>query len=136
MQLKNDDSGIILFDGVCNLCNRFVKFIIVKDRLNKFHFSPLQKESTKELLRKFNIDFSKLDTVIYIKDEEVFAKSSAALHVLKDIGGIWKLFFVFIIVPKFIRDFIYSIVVRNRYRIFGKSDSCMIPSEKDKARFL
>ncbi len=134
--MKNDDSGIILFDGVCNLCNRFVKFIIVKDRLKKIHFSPLQKESTKELLRKFNIDFSKLDTVIYIKDEKVFAKSSAALHVLKDIGGIWKLFFVFIIVPKFIRDFIYSIVVRNRYRIFGKSDSCMIPSEKDKARFL
>lgn len=134
--MENNDFGIVIFDGVCNLCNRFVNFILRKDRKKRFKFSALQSSTGQKLLKDYKLDFSTIDTVIYIKNLKVFTKSSAALHILKDIGGFWKILFVFIIVPKFIRDYCYTFIARNRYRWFGKLDSCMIPTEKDKEMFL
>lgn len=117
---------IVLFDGICNLCNSAVRFIIKYDRHKKFSFSPLQSEKGKALMRKFGLPEDRSDTIIYLKGKEHYELSSAVLHILKDLGGFWKLFYAFIIVPPFIRDFFYKIIARVRYRVFGKTDHCVI----------
>ena len=132
----NNNAQIILFDGVCNLCNGLVRFIIKRDPEAKFRFASLQSESGQSILYKLGLDQSNFDSVIYIKGDNYFIKSSAGLNVLNDIGGIWKMFFLFIIIPKFIRDFFYDIISKSRYKIFGKRESCMIPTSEIKQRFL
>lgn len=129
-------SHILLFDGVCNLCNSLVRFIIKKDRDAKIKFTPLQSVSGNSLLKKINISASVTDSVIYITGDEFFLKSSALLHLLKDLGGVWKLFYGFIIIPLFIRDFFYNIIAKNRYKIFGKTDKCMVPASDHRERFV
>jgi predicted DCC family thiol-disulfide oxidoreductase YuxK len=121
---------IILFDGICNLCNWSVEFVIKRDSKRKFKFFSLQSEAGKSLLNNFDRNSSGLDTIIYLKDDKRYIKSTAILHILKDIGGIWKLFYLGIIVPKFIRDFFYNLIAKYRYNIFGKRESCTIPIKK------
>lgn len=96
----------------------------------------LQSESGQILLKKYNFPTDDYDTFIYIKEGKVYVKSTGALHVLKDLGGIWKLLYVFIIIPRPIRDFIYSLIANNRYRIFGRRETCMLPNPDLKERFL
>jgi predicted DCC family thiol-disulfide oxidoreductase YuxK len=134
--MNSNHKQIILFDGVCNLCNGFVQFIIKRDPNAKFKFASLQSENAQAILYKFGLDKHNFDSFVYIKGENYFIKSSAGLEVLKDMGGAWQLFYVFVMVPKFIRNFFYDIISKTRYKIFGKRDSCMIPTQEIKERFL
>ena len=134
--MRPTESHIVLFDGVCNLCIGIVNFIIKRDSENKFRFAALQSESGQMLLKKYGISSTEIYTLIYISGEKCLDKSSAALQILKDLGGVWKLFYVFIYIPVPIRDFLYYLVTKIRYRIFGKRSSCMVPSPGVKERFL
>ena len=127
---------IILFDDICNLCNRVVLFIIKRDPQAKYMFASLQSDSGKKILLKFGISTSDFDSFVLINDNKYFSKSSASLRVFKELNGLWRLLFVFIIVPPFMRDFIYNIIAKNRYKVFGKRDSCMVPSPAIQNRFL
>lgn len=128
--------NIILFDGVCNLCNNFVQFIIRWDRRGIFKFAPIQSKVGKSLLSHFNIQPGDIDSVVYIRGDKCFIRSDAVLHALKDLKGIWMMFFVLIIIPRFLRNLIYNAIAKSRYRLFGKRENCMIPSEDIKHRFL
>jgi predicted DCC family thiol-disulfide oxidoreductase YuxK len=131
-----NENYILLFDGVCNLCVSVVNFTIKRDSEEKFKFAALQSESGQALLKKYNLPTNDFDSFVFIKGEKYFLKSSAALNVLKELGGVWKLFYLFIIIPAPLRDFIYHIVARRRYSIFGKRDSCIVPTPEVKRRFL
>lgn len=132
-----DDPGkILLFDGVCNLCNGLVKFIIKRDHRHLIRFAPLQSEYARSALKRFNRDADEINTVVYISDENYFLKSVAILNLLKDLGGAWRILYGFIIIPRFIRDAVYDLVVRHRYRIFGKRELCMVPTPEIMDRFV
>ena len=127
---------ILLFDGVCNLCNSLVRFVLKRDHDAKIRFAPLQSPAGQLFLKKFDADLDDIDTVVYITGNKYFIKSTAILQLLKDFGGGWQLFYGFIIIPKFIRDFFYDLIAKSRYRIFGKTDTCMVPAEDINERFL
>jgi predicted DCC family thiol-disulfide oxidoreductase YuxK len=124
---------ILYFDGVCNLCNGLVRFIIKKDRKRRIKFSPLQSSAAIEL-RKTGI-FSP-ESVVYFSGNRYFQKSDAILGLLDDLGGGWKLFSVLRLIPRRLRDFIYDVIARNRYRIFGRRESCIVPSPEINDRFI
>ena len=127
---------IILFDGVCNFCNYWVDFVLQRDKNDLFRFSALQSSTAIELLKKYNLDSSSQDTFVLIAGDKVYTKSTAAFLVCKQIQGPIKIFFPFIIIPKFIRDFIYDLIAGSRYKLFGKRESCRIPTEGEKKKFL
>ena len=127
---------LVLFDGVCNFCNYWVNFAIKKDPKKKLKFTPLQGETAKQLLPRFNIDPDSLNSVIFIDKGKAYTQSSAALGITKYLNGGWKLFYGLMIIPKFIRDFFYNTIARNRYKWFGKKESCMVPTPEMKERFL
>jgi predicted DCC family thiol-disulfide oxidoreductase YuxK len=126
----------VLFDGVCNLCNGFVQFIIRNDERGRFQFGALQSTEAQRLLIGTELRPQELDTVIYLRKGKVLTRSTAALHILKDMGGAWPLMAVFLVVPRFIRDAVYRFVANNRYRWFGRRESCMLPTPELRARFL
>ena len=128
--------NIVLFDGVCNLCNGLVLFIIKKDPAGKFKFASLQSEIGQQWLRHFGLVKNEFESFVFIQDEKYYLKSTAALKMLKQLGGVWKVLYVFILVPRPIRDFFYDLIARSRYRIFGKRDICMIPTPELRQRFL
>jgi predicted DCC family thiol-disulfide oxidoreductase YuxK len=130
------DKQLILFDGVCNLCNTYVQFVIERDSQNKFLFASLQSDTGQNLLKHFGLDTTELKTLVLLQDKEIYIKSTGALRILKQLDGIWKISYIFILIPAFIRDFFYSFVAANRYRFFGKKEYCMIPSPKLKSKFL
>lgn len=127
---------ILLFDGVCNLCNGLVRFIIKRDPNAKIKFAPLQSSVGKSLLKKFDLTTDNIDSVVYIAGDKHFLRSSAVLHILREIGGVWRVFYGFIIIPKFIRDFFYNLIAGSRYRIFGRTETCMVPAPGIEGRFL
>jgi predicted DCC family thiol-disulfide oxidoreductase YuxK len=127
---------IILFDGVCNLCNNSVIFIIKRDRKDVFRFAALQSEIGNRLVDKYGIDTTKTDSVILIEDESYFVKSTAALRIARHLSAGYPLLYGFMIFSKPIRDWVYDIVANNRYKWFGKRESCMIPTPELKAKFL
>lgn len=127
---------IILFDGVCNLCNSFVQFIIKRDHNAIFKFASLQSDFGQAFLRSKNLNPLELKSVILIDDETVYTQSNAALRILKHLDGAWKLGYAFIIIPPFIRNGFYKIVAKYRYKLFGQKDQCMVPTVELKARFL
>ncbi len=129
-------SMIILFDGVCNFCNSSINFVIENDKRNLFKFAPLQSEIGQQLLAEHNIDSVETDSVILIENGKAYTHSTAALRIAKNLGGIWSLGYFFIIMPKFIRDFFYKLFAKNRYRLFGKKDACMMPTPEIRAKFL
>lgn len=131
-----EEKQVILFDGVCNFCNYWVNFAIKRDKKKKLHFTPLQGETAKLLLPQYNLHTTSLSSVIFIDAGKAYTQSSAALRIAKHLDGGWKLFYGFIIIPKFIRDFFYNIIARNRYKWYGKKDSCMVPTPELKERFL
>ena len=134
--MKSKDHKIILFDGVCNLCNGAVTYIIKRDKKNLFKFAALQSEIGQQLISKFNIDTSKVDSIILIDGEKHYEKSSAALRIAKYLSGAYPLLFGFMVVPKFIRNAVYDYIAKNRYKWFGKKESCMIPTAELKSKFL
>ena len=127
---------VVLFDGVCNLCNGVVKFVIKRDTKENLRFASLQSETGKSLMRKYGLDENQLNTFVFIENEKAYTRSTAALKLARNLGGLWPLLYVFIIIPAFIRDFAYNFVSSNRYRWFGKEEACMIPTPEIRARFL
>jgi len=133
---KNENKKIVLFDGVCNLCSKSVQFILKRDKKNQFLFGSLQGKTGQDYLRKFNLPANTFNSFMLVEDDTLYARSAAALRMLKHLGGGWSLLYAFIIVPKFIRDAIYNLVAKNRYKWFGKKDECWIPTPALKAKFL
>jgi predicted DCC family thiol-disulfide oxidoreductase YuxK len=127
---------VILFDGVCNLCNSSVQFVIKHDKQSKFLFASLQSSEGQQLLNKYALPENNFNSFVLIEDEKIFTRSTGALKVFGKLDGWYKILYVFMIVPKFIRDAVYNWIARNRYKWFGKKDECMIPAPELKARFL
>ena len=128
-------SSILLFDGVCNFCNDSVNFIIRRDHDKKFKFAPLQSDFGIETRKKYGIA-DDIDSVVLIENDQAFMHSTAALRIAKNLGGICSLAYAFIIIPAFIRDFFYKKFAKNRYRLFGQKDMCMMPTPDVRERFL
>jgi len=132
-----ENKKIILFDGVCNLCNRSVQYIIKRDKKDVFRFAPLQSEIGEKLINERKIDPSKVDSIVLIEPNiAYYIKSSAALKIGSSFGGGYHLLVIFQWVPRVIRDWIYDLIASRRYRWFGKREACMVPSSGIKARFL
>ena len=127
---------IILFDGVCNLCNDSVNFIIKHDKKAQFLFASLQSDAAKEILLQYNSKKIKIDSIVLIQKNKIYEKSTAALNIAKGLSGGYKLLYLFIIIPKFIRDLGYNYIAKNRYKWYGKKESCMIPTPEIKNRFI
>lgn len=127
---------IILFDGVCNMCNSAVQFVIKKDDAGLFKFASLQSETGVKLLEKGGFNADELSSFVLIRDDIYYTKSTAALLVVKELNTLLKYLFFFRVIPPFIRDAIYDVVAKYRYVVFGKKESCMIPSASIKKRFL
>lgn len=151
---KMENNIIIFFDGICNFCNSSVNFIIKRDEKNYFKFASLQSEFVKKFISSYKTTSNdnrsrrvprslwtleidkKFDSIILFENNKLYLKSTAVLKITKYLNGFWKIFFIFIIIPPFIRDFFYDIIAKNRYKWFGKRDTCMIPDGKDKNKFL
>lgn len=136
MDHSKNEHPILLFDGVCNLCNGFVQFVIKRDPEGLFRFAALQSELGQELLRVHQIPRDRMDTVVLIENGKAYVRSEVALRMAPHLGGLWPLFQVFRIFPPFIRDPFYNFIAKNRYRWFGEKDQCMIPTPELKSRFL
>ena len=130
------EKKIILFDGVCNLCNTSVLFVIKRDTKDHFRFAALQSEIGQSLAKKHQLDTTQVDSIVLIMKDKVFIKSSAALNISRYLKGAYPLLFLFIIIPSFIRNWVYDYVAKNRYRWYGKKDQCMIPTKELKSKFL
>ncbi|MBT8289705.1 MAG: DUF393 domain-containing protein [Muriicola sp.] len=131
------EKKIILFDGVCNLCNNSVQFIIKRDKKDIFRFAPLQSEIGKKLVAERRIDTARIDSIILIEPQiAYYTKSEAALRISKSLSGLWPVMSVFLGLPSGFRDWIYDRVAKNRYQWFGKREECMIPSPELKEKFL
>ncbi|MCE7864043.1 MAG: thiol-disulfide oxidoreductase DCC family protein [Bacteroidetes bacterium CHB5] len=130
------EQPVILFDGVCNLCNSSVLFIIQRDPKAKFRFASLQSDFGKNQMRAFGLNESELNSVLLVKKGRLFQKSDAALEIARQLTGGWPLLYGFKIVPVVLRDWVYSWISRNRYKWFGKKDACMIPTPELKVRFV
>jgi len=128
--------NIIIFDGVCNFCNKSVNFIIKRDTNFHFLFTPNQSTQAEELLKKYGLSDISLSTIILIKNDKYYVKSDAILEIIKELSGYWYLFGIFKVLPKSFRDFIYNFISKNRYKLFGKKEFCMMPSKEIKERFI
>jgi len=127
---------VILFDGVCSLCNGFVRFILKRDKNKTFQFASLQSTYGAGLLAHFNFTLVNSDTIILYNGKKIFTQSDALLKIVSPLNGIWKCAVIFKIIPGFIRNSLYRLVAKNRYKLFGKNDQCMVPPEGVKDRFL
>ena len=134
--MDNNNHITVLFDGVCNLCNGTVQFVIKRDRAAIFRFASLQSNYAQRLLRQVNLPANQLYSVIVFEDGVAYQKSDAALRIARHLSGFWRWLYIFRFVPKFIRDGLYNFIATNRYRFFGKQDHCMIPTPELKARFV
>ena len=127
---------IILFDGVCNLCNSTVQRVIKNDKHDVFRFTALQTAVGQVIVNEHGIDTSKTDSIILIDGDKAYVKSTAALRIAKNLSGAYPLFYGFMIVPNFIRNWVYDFIAKNRYRWYGKQESCMVPTPELKKKFL
>jgi len=133
---SNTLSPLIIYDGVCHLCNRSVNFILKQDRKKIFCFTPFQSSFAGNLLKDNSIDLNAMETVILFIDGKFYTRSDAALKIALLLGGKWGLFYPLYIFPKFMRNGFYNIISRNRYKWFGKADSCIIPNQETQERFI
>ncbi|MCK0131792.1 DCC1-like thiol-disulfide oxidoreductase family protein [Flavobacteriaceae bacterium F08102] len=127
---------IILFDGVCNLCNKSVQFIINHDKKDQFLFGSLQSDAAQEILLQFQLNISDFNTIIYIEHGKVYQKSTAILTIFKRLPGLWKLCYGFIIIPVCFRDTVYQWISNHRYKWFGRKNQCMIPTKRLREKFI
>lgn len=134
--MKMNTQPVILFDGVCNFCNSAVNFVIKRNAKANTMFTPMQSAAGQKLLAQYNLPGDDMKSFIFIENDTVYKQSTGALKVCRHLRGLWPLCYGFIIVPRFIRDGIYNWIAKNRYKWFGKKDSCMIPTPEVKARFL
>lgn len=132
-----NNKKLILFDGVCNLCNSSVQYVIKHDKKNLFLFAPLQSDIGQKLIKEYNIDSKHIDSVLlYTPEKGIIYKSTAALGIAKDLGFPRNLMSIFYVVPAFIRNIVYDFIAKNRYKWYGKKDACMIPTPELKRKFL
>ena len=128
---------LILFDGVCNLCDASVQYVIKHDKNDRFRYAALQSEVGQQILKKYNIDRSKMDSILlYTPDKGITYKSTAALQIASQLGFPRNLMSVFLIVPAVIRNWVYDYIAKNRYKWYGKKEECMIPTPELKSKFL
>lgn len=128
--------ALILFDGVCNLCNGAVNFIIDRDPEGYFQFAPLQSETAREHLDGTPVFSDNLDTIVLIENGTPYVRSTAALRIARHLTGGWPLLALFLAVPRPLRDAVYNGIAQNRYDWFGRRDQCRMPTPDLKARFL
>lgn len=134
--LGDKQFDIVLFDGVCNLCQGSVKFIIKRDHKKRFRYASLQSEFGKKFLTEMGLKSVPFQSIILIRGERHFVRSRAVLEVARYLSGGWPLFYSFMIIPGFIRDVVYRLIASNRYRLFGRHDECMIPTPEIKSLFI
>ena len=129
---------IILYDGVCNMCDSTVQFILNRDQKKEIYYAGLQSAAAKQLLNGYGVKINneQLGTVYYLKNGKVYTKSTAILKVSAELKGAWPLMAIFLIVPKFIRDGVYDFIAKNRYKWFGRKDYCVLPSAEERSHFL
>lgn len=136
IEAAGSNHSIVLFDGVCNLCNNSVQFIIKRDSKNRYRFAPIQSPLGLKLLKNCSADFLGNDSFALIENGRLYSQTDAALRIARHLDGFWFLFGIFRIIPPVIRDIFYRLLGRNRYRLFGRRESCMIPTGKLRLRFL
>ncbi|MBL7704659.1 MAG: DUF393 domain-containing protein [Taibaiella sp.] len=125
--------GVVLFDGVCNLCNQSVQLIIKQDKQDYFRFAALNSDYGRMMVSKYQVA---ADSIVLIENEQAYTQSDAALRIARRLKGLYPLLYAAIIIPKFIRDRVYRLIARNRYRWFGKRQSCWMPSAQLSKKFL
>ena len=130
------EKPIILFDGVCNFCNSSVDFVIARDPKGIFRLGALQSEEAKPYLEKYEIDPDDLSSMALIEDGKLYRRSTAALRIARRLKQPWPLLYVLIVIPPFVRDFVYNWIAKNRYKWFGKMESCRMPTDELRERFL
>lgn len=134
--IRHKPQRLILFDGVCNLCNASVQFVITHDPEQLFTFASLQSETGQALLKEAGLPVADFNSFILAEDGKLYTRSTAALRVARYLSGLWKLLYVFILVPKVIRNWVYDFIAARRYQWFGKQESCWLPTPDLKQRFL
>lgn len=134
--MQKFDGAVILFDGVCTLCNRTVDFIIRHDRTHRFRYGSLQSNSGRMLLEKFDLPKDSLDSIVVIDKGRAYRKSEAALRIARDLDAPWRFVTVLRVLPRCLRDRLYDWIARHRYAWFGKKETCRIPTEAEKQLFL
>ena len=131
-----NDNPVILFDGVCNFCNSAVNFTLKRNTKANIRFAPMQSEAGQKLLQQYTLPVDDMQSFIFIENGIVYKQSTAGLKVCRHLRGFWPMCYVFMIVPKFIRDGIYNWIAKNRYKWFGVKQACMIPTPEVRSRFL
>jgi predicted DCC family thiol-disulfide oxidoreductase YuxK len=127
---------VIVFDGVCNFCNAFVNFVLERDSRGLFKFGTLQSQPAQAILTQLHLSTQDYETFLLLEHGSVFTKSTAALKILRCLPGAWPWLYAFIIIPRPLRDMVYSFIARHRYQWMGKSDTCRVPTPKERARFI
>ncbi|MBT6834831.1 MAG: DUF393 domain-containing protein [Bacteroidetes bacterium] len=135
-QYRKIENPIILFDGICNLCNSSVQWIIKKDKKTSFRFASIQSKAGISLLSECGLTKNQLYSIVLIENNSYRDKSDAIIQICVLIGGIWKLAKIFLIIPKVVRDLLYDYIAKNRYKWFGKRKTCMLPNEDVLSLFL
>lgn len=133
---SSHNKPVLLFDGVCNLCNRWVNVVIDRDPEAAIRFAPLQSNTARKLLKKHQMDSDSLETVVFLEGDQVYLRSDAVLRIARYLTFPARLIRVFRVIPKFLRDGVYNFVANKRYDMFGKRDECRIPEPGIKDRFL
>lgn len=128
--------AILLFDGVCNLCNAAVNFVIDRDPRGRLRFASLQSQTGQQLLERFDLPTRDFDTMVLVQDDQCFTRSAAGLRIARLLKWPWPLLYGLVLVPRPVRDAAYGLIARNRYRWFGQSEACRVPTPELKARFL
>lgn len=136
METKNLSKKIILFDGVCNLCNSLVNKIIRLDKHDKFLFTSLQGKKGKEIIKEFNLEEKNIDSIVLYSNKEIKIKSRAVINIIYNINPLFRFIIIFRILPSFILDIIYDFVSKRRYKWFGKKNKCMIPDKNIQSKFI
>ncbi|MDQ3110919.1 MAG: DCC1-like thiol-disulfide oxidoreductase family protein [Bacteroidota bacterium] len=132
----SNSHAIVMFDGVCNFCNDRINFIIRHDKKDYFRFVTLQSDLGKKILADHGIVMPDPDTFILVENGKTYDRTTAALRIVKSLEGLWPALYVFIIVPAFLRDIVYKVVAKNRYKWWGERESCMIPTPEIRKKFL
>ncbi len=127
---------VIVFDGVCNVCNASVNFVMARDPDRKFRFGTLQSEAAQQILKELEVSTEDFETFLLLEGDRVFTKSTAALRVVRQLGSLWPLLYALMIIPRPIRDAFYDAIARNRYHWMGKSETCRVPTPTDRERFV
>jgi predicted DCC family thiol-disulfide oxidoreductase YuxK len=134
--MSDRDTILVLFDGVCNLCNGAVKFIIKRDPKNVFTFASLQSDKARSELRRFGIRSDSFHSMLVIHRDRCYERSDAALYIVRHLQRPWSWLYALKIIPRFIRNAVYNLIAQYRYKLFGRQDACMLPTPELKARFV